>query len=149
MTTKTEAAQPASKSSVHTKATVTLFLDDNPEPLGEFQSPVTFDLDTHKLPDGPHTLKIVSKDINGREGIRIIPFVVRNGPAIDVEGLKNSDTVDGVLPLMINAYGRGDQDKFMIYGSESPRGIPTWVMIIIIFFTGWAMYYSIRYLWGI
>ncbi len=133
---------------MNTKAKVTLFLDENPEPLGEFQSPVTFDLDTHKLPDGQHTLKIVSKDANGCEGIRIIPFTVRNGPAIDVEGLKESDTVDGVLPIMINAYGRGNQDKFMIYGSESPRGIPSWVVILIILFAGWSMHYLISYLTG-
>src|SRR5690606_793378 len=92
---------------VETKATVRIFLDDEPKPLGEFVSPVTFDLDTHRLPDGKHVLKILSKDVNGREGIRVIPFVVRNGPAIDVEGLKAADTVDGVLPVMINAYGRG------------------------------------------
>lgn len=128
-----------------TKATVRIFLDDNPEPLGEFQSPVTFDLDTRQLPDGNHTLKILSKDTNGREGIRLIPFVVRNGPAIDVEGLRASDTVDGVLPLMINAYGRGDQGKFIIYGSESPRGIPSWVIILMILFAGWSMYYLISY----
>ena len=73
---------------------------------------------------------------------------MRNGPAIDVEGLKESDTVDGVLPIMINAYGRGNQDKFMIYGSESPRGIPSWVVILIILFAGWSMHYLISYLTG-
>lgn len=130
---------------METKATVRIFLDDDPNPLGEFASPVTFDLDTHRLPDGKHVLKILSKDASGREGIRVIPFVVRNGPAIDVEGLKAADTVDGVLPLMINAYGRGDQGKFIIYGSESPRGIPSWVIILIILFTGWAMHYLISY----
>ncbi len=128
-----------------TKATIRIFLDDDPTPLGEFVSPVTFDLDTNGLPDGKHTLKILSKDANGREGIRLIPFVVRNGPAIDVEGLKPADTVDGVLPIMINAYGRGDQDKFIIYGSESPRGIPSWVVILIILFAGWSMHYLISY----
>lgn len=129
-----------------TKATIRIFLDDQPEPLGEFHSPVTFDLDTRQLSDGQHTLKILSKDSNGREGIRVIPFVVRNGPAIDVEGLRPSDTVDGVLPLMINAYGRGDEGKFIIYGSESPRGIPSWVVILMILFAGWSMYYLISHL---
>ena len=127
------------------KSTVRIFVDDDPNPLGEFGSPVTFDLDTRKLPDGNHVLKILSKDASGREGIRLIPFVVRNGPAIDVEGLKANDTVDGVLPMMINAYGKGDQNKFIIYGSESPRGIPSWVIILIILFAGWATHYAISY----
>jgi hypothetical protein len=127
------------------KGTVRIFLDDDPKSLGDFVSPVAFDLDTRKLPDGNHVLKILSKDTGGREGIRLIPFVVRNGPTIDVEGLKQNDTVDGILPIMINAYGKGAQDRFIIYGSESPRGIPSWVIILIILFVGWAMHYLISY----
>jgi len=128
------------------KGKVRLYLDDEAKPIGEFQSPVTFDLDTRLLPDGRHVLKILSTDGGGREGVRLMPFVVRNGPTIDVDGLKADETVDGVIPIMINAYGKGDQDKFIIYGSESPRGIPSWVIILIILFVGWAMHYSISYL---
>lgn len=131
---------------METNATIRLYLDDDPEPIGEFRSPVTFDLDTRLLSDGRHILKILSTDSGGREGIRIMPFVVRNGPAIDVDGLRADETVDGVVPLMINAYGKGDQSTFIIYGSESPRGIPSWVIILIILFIGWAMFYSISYL---
>ena len=127
------------------KGTVRIFLDDDTKSLGDFVSPVAFDLDTRKLPDGNHVLKILSKDTGGREGVRLIPFVVRNGPTIDVEGLKQNDTVDGILPIMINAYGKGAQDRFIIYGSESPRGIPSWVIILIILFVGWAMHYLISY----
>ena len=29
--------------------------------------------------------------------------------------------------------------------SESPRGIPSWVIILIILFAGWATYYAISY----
>ena len=130
---------------MESKATVRIFLDDDPNPLGDFASPVSFDLDTRKMTDGEHVLKILSKDLGGREGVRVIPFIVRNGPSIDVDGLKRNDTVDGVLPLMINAYGKGVQDKFIIYGSESPRGIPSWVIILIIFFAGWAAHYLVTY----
>ena len=130
---------------MESKATVRIFLDDDPNPLGDFASPVSFDLDTRKMTDGEHVLKILSKDLGGREGVRLIPFVVRNGPSIDVDGLKRNDTVDGVLPLMINAYGKGAQDKFIIYGSESPRGIPSWVIVLIIFFAGWAAHYLVSY----
>lgn len=131
---------------MESKATVKIFLDNDPNSLGDFTAPVSFDLDTRKMSDGDHVLKIISKDSGGREGVRLIPFVVRNGPSIDVDGLKRNDTVDGVLPLMINAYGKGAQDKFIIYGSESPRGIPSWVIILIIFFVGWAAHYLVTYI---
>ncbi|MEP6713370.1 MAG: cytochrome C [Ferruginibacter sp.] len=127
-------------------STIFIFIDDEPKPIAEVQSPMTFELDTGKLVDGNHTLKIVSKDPTGKEGLRIIPFEVRNGPAISVEGITENAVVDGVLPLMINAYGKGDQKSFLIVGSETPQSIPAWVWILIIGFAGWAMYYLVRYL---
>ncbi|MBP7142084.1 MAG: hypothetical protein KBA71_09260 [Opitutaceae bacterium] len=48
--------------------------------------------------------------------------------------------------LMINAYAKGDQKQFVIYGSESPRGIPSWVIILLVLFGGWSVYYLARYL---
>lgn len=129
-----------------TKSTIFLFIDDEPAPVAEMVSPVSFELDTRKLTDGEHILRIVSKDPTGKEGIRRIPFVVRNGPAIAIEGIKENAVVDGVLPLMINAYGKGDQRSFLIEGSETPQSIPAWVWILIIGFAGWAMYYLFSYL---
>ena len=128
------------------KSTVIIFLDDETKPIASFVSPVNFELDTRKLIDGHHTLRIVSKDPTGKEGLRLIPFTVRNGPAIAIEGLKENSVVDGVLPIMINAYGKGDQKKFLIEGSETPQSIPSWVWITIIAFGGWAMYYLITYI---
>lgn len=122
---------------------VRIFLDDDLKPFGEFITPINFELDTRKLVDGEHMLKIISKDPLGKEGIRKIPFVVRNGPAVAVEGLKEHDVVDGVIPLMINAYGKGDQKQFLIEGSETPRSIPAWLWVVIIGFFGWAIYYVI------
>jgi hypothetical protein len=127
------------------KSLILIFLDDDAKPVASFVSPVHFELDTRKLVDGPHTLKIVSKDPTGKEGIRLIPFEVRNGPAIAIEGIKENAVVDGILPLMINAYGKGDQKKFLIEGSETPQSIPAWVWILIIGFGGWALYYLITY----
>jgi len=127
------------------KSTLFIFMDDEPKPVGEFVAPVRFELDTRKLVDGNHTLKIVSKDPSGKEGIRTIPFVVRNGPAIAVEGIKENAVVDGVLPLMVNAYGKGDSKEFLIEGSESPQSIPAWIWILIIGFAGWALYYLFTY----
>lgn len=128
------------------KSTIFIFLDEETRPIAEVLSPVSFELDTRKLTDGEHTLKIVSRDPTGKEGIRKIPFVVRNGPAIEVEGIREHAVVDGVLPLMINAYGKGDQKSFLIEGSETPKSIPAWVWILIIGFVGWALYYLLRYL---
>jgi hypothetical protein len=125
------------------KSFVTLFIDDDPQPIGTFPAPVSFDLDTKKLTDGKHILKVVSRDHKGKEGIKTIPFIVRNGPAIAVEGIRKDEVVDGILPLMINAYGKGDQKTFMLQGSETPQSIPFWIVILLIMFVAWAAYYLI------
>ncbi|WP_439585587.1 cytochrome C [Dyadobacter bucti] len=128
------------------KSTVFLFLDQDQTPIAEFISPVNFELDTRKMVDGKHELKIISKDPTGKEGIRIIPFEVKNGPAIAVEGITENAVVDGIVPLMINAYGKGDQKRFLITGSETPQSIPAWIWILLIGFLGWSIYYMIRYI---
>lgn len=129
-------------------SSVLLFIDDDITPLAELDTPIVFDFDTSKLTDGEHVLKIVSKSPEGKEGIRKISFTVKNGPAISVEGLHENDIVDGVLPLMINAYDKGNQKSFVIEGSETPRTVPVWMWVIIILFTGWAAYYGITYFSG-
>jgi len=126
-----------------TQSRVLIFIDDERKPYGEYLAPINFELDTRKLVDGDHILKVVSKDPLGKEGIRKIPFVVRNGPSVAVEGLNENDIVDGVIPIMINAYGKGDQKIFLIEGSETPRSIPAWVWAIVIGFVGWAIYYAV------
>ncbi|HEY4112031.1 cytochrome C [Puia sp.] len=128
---------------MNAKSTLILFLDDDPTPIARLSAPVTFELDTTRLVDGRHTLRIVSRDAGGKEGIRIIPFEVRNGPAIAVEGLKDEAIVDGILPLMINAYGKGDARNFVITGSETPQSIPFWIFIFLIAFIAWAIYFLI------
>ncbi len=125
------------------KSKVLVFIDDEILPVGEFDAPIQFELDTSKLADGEHTLKIVGRDPSGKEGVRLVPFTVRNGPAISVEGLKSNDIVDGVLPIMINAYGKGDQKQFIIAGSETRRSTPSWIWAMIILFMGWAVFYLI------
>jgi hypothetical protein len=127
------------------KSKVILFVDEEEHPIAELNAPVQFELDTRKLTDGEHTLKIVSKSPRGREGIRKIKFIVRNGPAIAVEGLEENSVVDGLVPLMINAYDKGNQHQFMIEGSETPRSVPSWLFILLIAFSAWAAYYLITY----
>ncbi len=125
------------------KSKITLFVDDEEQPIAELAAPVQFEFDTRKLTDGEHILKLVSKSPTGREGIRKIKFIVRNGPAIAVEGLSENSVVDGTIPLMINAYDKGNQKKFIIAGSETPQSIPSWLWILLIAFLGWAAYYTI------
>ena len=123
------------------KSKITLFIDNDLQPVAELEVPVQFELDTRKLTDGDHILKLVSKSPTGREGIKKIKFIVRNGPAIAVEGISENTVVDGVVPLMINAYDKGNQKKFIIEGSETPHSVPSWLWIILIVFFGWAAYY--------
>lgn len=130
-------------------SSVVLFIDDDINPLAELNTPIIFDFDTSKLTDGDHVFKIVSKSPSGREGIRIINFTVRNGPSISVEGLNENDVVDGVLPLMINAYDKGNHKSFVIEGSETPQTVPVWMWIIIIVILGWGVYYLITYFSGL
>lgn len=125
------------------QTSVFIYLDEEIKPIGEYKVPINFELDTTKIVDGDHILKIVSKNSQGKEGIRKIPFTVRNGPAIAIEGISDNALVDGILPLMINAYSKGDQKKFLIDGSETPQSIPAWLWMFIILFIGWAMYYVI------
>ena len=124
---------------------VFLFLDDEVQPLVELETPIVFNFDTNKLADGDHVLKIISKSITGREGIRKINFTVKNGPTISIEGLSENDIVEGSLPLMINAYDKGLPKSFVIEGSETPQTVPVWFWIIIILFAAWAAYYLITY----
>ncbi|MCB0733242.1 MAG: cytochrome C [Bacteroidetes bacterium] len=122
---------------------VLLFIDDEPQPLVEASSPVHFELDTRKLVDGEHTLIIISKSISGKEGIRKVKFTVRNGPAIDIEGLVDNSIQDGIIPLMVNSYDKGDQKQFIIEGSETPQSIPSWLWVLVIVIFAWGLFYLI------
>lgn len=125
---------------------IKVFLDDDPVPFAAFKPPVKFVLDTTKIPDGKHELKIVAKSTDDVEGIKIIPFEVRNGPAIDVVGLRNNDIINEQIPITINAYGSERKDFFIVSGSETPKGIPTWIWVLVILFVGYALFYLLMFL---
>lgn len=124
---------------------VKVFLDDDPTPFAEFAPPVKVVLDTTKIPDGKHNLRIVARSSNGVEGVREIPFVVRNGPAISVVGLKENETVNTEVPILINAYGSETKDFFVIRGSETPKAIPGWVWVLLLAFIAWGLYFVLMY----
>ena len=127
------------------KSKIKIFIDDDETPIGEFIPPVKFKFYTTKLTDGIHSLKIVAKSTDGVEGIKTIPFEIRNGPSIAVIGLNNNDIVDDKISLTINAYGSERKDMFMVTGSENPKGIPSWIWPILIGFVGWGLFYIIMY----
>src|SRR5690606_32023087 len=122
---------------------VKVFLDNEPRPFAEFAPPVKFVLDTTKIPDGKHQLKIVARSSSGTEGVKTIPFEVRNGPEIAVVGLRANDVVDTQIPITINAYGSETNDAFIIRGSETPKAIPAWLWALLISFVGFALFYFI------
>lgn len=124
---------------------IKVYLDDEPKPFAEFSPPVKFVLDTTKIPDGKHILKIVARSSSNVEGVRTIPFEVRNGPEISVVGLKKNEVVDTQIAITINAYGSETKDSFVIKGSETPQAIPAWVWALIIAFVGYAIFYVIMY----
>ena len=127
------------------RITIKVFLDDETHPFAEFAPPVRFIFDTTKIPDGKHKLRVVAKSSGGFEGIKTIPFEVRNGPAISIVGLKDNEIIEDRIPLTINAYGSEGNDVFVIKGSETPKGIPAWVWALIIGFVAFSIFYLIMY----
>ncbi|HEX8040190.1 MAG TPA: cytochrome C [Chryseosolibacter sp.] len=127
------------------KRIVKVFLDEESRPFAEFAPPAKLILDTTKIPDGKHRLRIVARSSQGVEGTRAIPFEVRNGPDIAVVGLKENEVVDQQIPITINAYGSETNDEFIIRGSETPKAIPAWVWALLISFAGFAFFYLIMY----
>ncbi len=128
---------------MQTKKRVKVFIDDASQPIGDFLPPVNFQLDTTKLTDGEHSLKIIANSSDGIEGIKVIPFTVRNGPQIDVDGLKAHDVVDESIDLTINAYGSESQEQFLVSGSETPKAVPSWLWVLLISFVSWGIFYLV------
>lgn len=125
---------------------IKVFLDDETRPFGEFSPPVQFVLDTTKIPDGKHTLKIVAKSSSMVEGVKIIPFEVKNGPEISVLGLKDNEIIDNQTSIIINAYGSETKEKFIIKGSENPKAIPSWIWALLIIIFAYGLFYLVMYL---
>ncbi|MDN6280308.1 MAG: cytochrome C, partial [Psychroflexus sp.] len=124
---------------------IRVFIDDEPHPFAEFAPPVKFVLDTTKIPDGKHKLKIIAKSSSHVEGIKIIPFEVKNGPEISVIGLRENEVIDTQTSIIINAYGSETNDKFIIKGSENPKAIPSWIWALLIIIFAFGLFYFIMY----
>lgn len=127
------------------KRIIKVFLDEETQPFAEFAPPVKFVLDSTKIPDGKHQLKIVAKSYSGVEGIRIVPFEVRNGPEISLIGLNDNEIIETQNTITINAYGSETNDSFVIRGSETPKAIPAWVWMLVIAFIAFGLFYLVMY----
>ncbi len=127
-----------------TPSRVEIYLDDNPEPIAVYHPPARFELDTERLADGPHELRIVATDPPGHRGLRRIPFEVRNGPGIAVDGLRPGEVVEGRLSLLVNAYGAAYEERWEPARAETPAPIPTWAWVLFIGVVAWAMFYAAR-----
>lgn len=122
---------------------IEIYLDDSPEPLASFRPPDSFRLDTTLLEDGPHILRVTARDRTNRRGVREIPFEVRNGPGIAIDGLNENDTVEGKISILVNAYGGAYEEKWEPTRAETPKPIPTWAWVAFILVVAWSMYYGI------
>ncbi|MBO3698246.1 cytochrome C [Roseivirga sp. E12] len=123
--------------------TVKIFLDDVKTPIKEMHPPANFQLDTTQIADGPHTLTMVATSSDGVKGIKKVDFVVRNGPEIELVGMKHNDVLSEQVDLSINAYGSESKENFIVAGSETPKAVPAWLWVIIICFISWGAFYLI------
>lgn len=126
------------------KNKIHVYLDGGEEPIVSYKPPVRFELDTTQLADGKHELKVVASDATGHEGVRTIPFEVRNGPGIDVEGMKDNDTLDGKVPILLNAYGGANEPLWEPSRAETPAPVPTWAWVLLLFIIAWSTFYITR-----
>lgn len=123
------------------KNKIHVYLDGQDEPIVSYRPPVRFELDTTRLEDGPHTLKVVASDSAGQQGVRTINFEVRNGPGIDVEGVRDEDILDGKVPILLNAYGGAKEPFWEPARAETPAPVPTWAWVLLLVIAAWSSFY--------
>jgi mono/diheme cytochrome c family protein len=119
-----------------------VFLDDEQAPRAILDPPATFELDTTRLADGRHRLRVEAIDDDGTVGVEDIPFIVRNGPGIDVVGLFTGKAVQGRVPILLNAFSSRLGDTFEPVRAETPAPIPTWTWVLALVVVAWVMWYS-------
>jgi hypothetical protein len=124
---------------------VVVYLDDAKTPLCTERAPLGLNLDTRQLADGEHVLRIEAWDQRGHKGVKLVPFTVRNGPAITVRGLETGDVVEGPLELVVHAFGGGSEENWDPAQAETPAPVPTWAWVVLIGVVAWAMYYLIAF----
>jgi mono/diheme cytochrome c family protein len=123
---------------------IDIFIDNGAEPLLSTTPPLSFELDTSGLEDGPHVMRIEAYDSLGVKGIRTIDFSVRNGPGIAVTGLRQSDVLDGKIPIVVNAYGGTSAVHWEPSQAETPAPAPTWAWVMLILLGAFGLFYGVE-----
>jgi cytochrome c553 len=107
---------------------IRVYVDGASPPLAELPgSAGEVMLDTSRLTDGPHRLRIETLEEGRITGIREMTFTVRNGPGIAIGGLEDRDEVRGRLTLTIGATEAGIGHRLSVASLELHRGLPFWV----------------------
>ena len=115
---------------------IEVYLDGTEEPLAVLKEPpYRLKLDTRKIPDGEHTLKVVTHFRGGGQEIREIPFTVNNYPDVLVVGLDEGGEVAGEVELRL-AVGEPDLPV------EPVRFNPIWYAVALVVVLGgiWAYF---------
>ncbi|MET0165945.1 MAG: cytochrome c, partial [Vicinamibacterales bacterium] len=106
--------------------------------------PLSFELDTSLIEDGPHTMRIEAYDDLGVRGTRTIDFSVRNGPGIAVAGIRQHDVLDGKIPVIVNAYGGPTAVDWEPSQAETPAPAPTWAWVLLIVVVAFGIFYGVQ-----
>jgi mono/diheme cytochrome c family protein len=115
---------------------IEVYLDGTEEPLAVLKEPpYRLKLDTRKIPDGEHTLKVVTHFRGGGQEIREIPFTVNNYPDVLVVGLDEGGEVAGEVELRL-AVGEPELPV------EPVRFNPLWYAVALVVVLGgiWAYF---------
>jgi mono/diheme cytochrome c family protein len=115
---------------------IEVYLDGTEEPLAVLKEPpYRLKLDTRKIPDGEHTLKVVTHFRGGGQEIREIPFTINNYPDVLVVGLDEGGEVAGEVELRL-AVGEPELPV------EPVRFNPIWYAVALVVVLGgiWAYF---------
>ncbi len=123
---------------------IDIFLDGAAEPLLSTTPPLSFELDTSLMKDGPHVMRIEAYDTLGVRGTRTIDFSVRNGPGIAVAGFRQHDVLDGKIPVIVNAYGGATAVNWEPSQAETPAPAPTWAWVLLIVVVAFGIFYGVQ-----
>jgi mono/diheme cytochrome c family protein len=115
---------------------IEVYLDGAAEPVAVLKEPpYRLKLDTRKIPDGEHTLKVVTHFRGGGQEIREIPFTVNNYPDVLVLGVDEGGEVAGEVELRL-AVGEPELPV------EPVRFNPIWYAVALVVVLGgiWAYF---------
>jgi mono/diheme cytochrome c family protein len=123
---------------------IDIFLDGSAEPILRSTPPLSFELNTSHLEDGPHVLRVEAYDGQGMKGTRTIDFSVRNGPGIAVAGIREHDVLDGTIPVIVNAYGGTSVVDWEPSQAETPAPSPTWAWVLLLLVVAFGVFYGVQ-----